>query len=337
MGDVISDAVQGKSTMNDAIKDLTGALWSASGHGVRVVMLPMLQLRQLKDITKTKFPQFAAAVRIVEEMVAYRGQKIKSAEDIVQEWGKLQSKSPDQSRLMSAIMIEATVRGRDPESGVPPGGTPDALDNAWNSLDQEFKNVYTKVRDFYADSVNEMVRTMKQRAAGLPKAERQAMIKKINEQFGPDKLKRPYFPLRRFGIHWLQVGKGPYKEFYMFESAVNRHLAAKQRERELRRGNAQQRKLADTVRTGSGISELFSQNMSATQAIKELEETLDAITGTDVAAVKDEIKDSMRQLVYLLLPQQSMRKMFINRRAVQGMSSDMLRVFAHSAVHSAYQ
>jgi hypothetical protein len=32
-----------------------------------------------------------------------------------------------------------------------------------------------------------------------------------------------------------------------------------------------------------------------------------------------------------------MRKMFINRKAIQGASSDMLRVFAHTAVHSAYQ
>jgi hypothetical protein len=32
-----------------------------------------------------------------------------------------------------------------------------------------------------------------------------------------------------------------------------------------------------------------------------------------------------------------MRKMFINRKAIQGASADMLRVFAHTAVHSAYQ
>ena len=37
------------------------------------------------------------------------------------------------------------------------------------------------------------------------------------------------------------------------------------------------------------------------------------------------------------LPQQSMRKMFINRRAVQGASSDMLRVFAETATRAAYQ
>ena len=53
--------------------------------------------------------------------------------------------------------------------------------------------------------------------------------------------------------------------------------------------------------------------------------------------LKKELNDSLNQLIYLLLPQQSMRKMFINRRAIQGASGDMLRVFAYTAVHSAYQ
>ena len=91
------------------------------------------------------------------------------------------------------------------------------------------------------------------------------------------------------------------------------------------------------MRMGNGISELYSQNIATTQVLRDLEKTVDNLTANDVAGVKAEIKDSLNQLVYLLLPQQSMRKMFINRRAVQGASSDMLRVFAHTAVHSAYQ
>jgi hypothetical protein len=61
------------------------------------------------------------------------------------------------------------------------------------------------------------------------------------------------------------------------------------------------------------------------------------ISATDVTDLKNQLEDSLNQLVYLLLPQQSMRKMFINRKAIQGASADMLRVFATSAVHSAYQ
>lgn len=335
--DVIADAARGRAPLDAALKDLAEALWSASGTGVRAVILPVLQLRQLKDLTRTKFPQITGAVDIVEKMVSYRGSKIKLAEDIVQKWSAAQSKKPKQSSLMSRIMMEATIRSRDPDKGVPSGATADALDNAWNSLDPEFKQIYREVRDFYADSVKEMVRVMKERTLGLPKAQRQEALRKINEQFGPGKLVAPYFPLRRFGNRWFQIGKGIDKEFYTFSNSIGRNLAFNKRRRQLLAGNARQRAAAETMRMGNGISELYSQNIATTQVLRDIESTIDSLTATDVPGVKAEIKDSLNQLIYILLPQQSMRKMFINRRAIQGASSDMLRVFAHTAVHSAYQ
>ena len=335
--DVVSDAATGRVSIGSALKDLSGALWDASGTGVRAVMLPVLQLRQLKDLTRNKFPQIGGAVNIVEKMVSYRGQRIKIAENVVQKWSALQSKYPKQSSLMGRIMLEATIRARDPDKGLAAGAAPDALDNAWNALRPEFQQLYREVRDFYATGVQEMIRTMKERALGLPKAERQAMIRKINEQFGPDKLIAPYFPLRRFGPNWFQVGKGDHKEFYTFSNAIQRSLAFNKRRRDLQNGNALQKAAADTMRMGNGISELYSQNIATTQVLRDVEDTLNSLTATDVAGVKAEIKDSLNQLIYLLLPQQSMRKMFINRKAIQGASGDMLRVFAHTAVHSAYQ
>lgn len=333
----ISNATKGRVPLGTALKDLTGALWSASGSGVRFLILPVLNLRQLKDLTRTKFPQLTGAVDIVEKMVAYRGQQIRVAEKIVQTWGPLQDKYPKQSSLMSRIMLEATIRARDPDAGVPAGGVPDALDNAYAALRPEFKQLYREVRDFFGAQVTEMVRTMKQRALGLPKAQRQEMIRKINDQFGPGKLVSPYFPLRRFGDNWFQIGKGPNKEFYTFSNSFSRNLSFNKRRRQLLAGNAQQKAAADTMRMGNGISELYSQNIATTQVLRDLEDTINSLTATDVAGIKSEIKDSLNQLVYMLLPQQSMRKMFINRRAVQGASSDMLRVFAQTSVRSAYQ
>ena len=140
--------------------------------------------------------------------------------------------------------------------------------------------------------------------------------------------------------------------------------------RELSKGNAQQRALAETIRKGNGLSELFSQNRTTSTIIQEVQNIVDSIGDTQLAptqeqynraeralrkelnrtptrdevlkrfekdATKKELKDSLNQMLYILLPQQSMRKMFINRKAIQGASSDMLRVFATSAVHSAYQ
>lgn len=337
ISDVVVAAATGRMSITDALKDVSGSMWSAGGWAVRAAMLPILPLRIMKDLTRTKFPQITGAVDIVEKMTTYRGNKLKIAEDIVQEWGPLQRQFPKQSTLMSRVMIEATVRSRDPDDGVPTGAAPDALDKAWDALRPEFKQLYRKTRDFYANSVAEMVREMKKRAMGLPKAERQAMIRKINDQFGPGKLVAPYFPLRRFGDFWMQVGKGNFKEFYSFESPVSRFLAFQKRKRALSNGNAQQKALVDTMRMGNGISELYSQNVATTQVLRDTQDLINGLTSTNAQDLKKELNDSLNQLIYLLLPQQSMRKMFINRRAIQGASGDMLRVFAHTAVHSAYQ
>ena len=96
--------------------------------------------------------------------------------------------------------------------------------------------------------------------------------------------------------------------------------------------------------------------MSTTKVVKDAQKLIDglgnsiednlkknpgAIPTQDVekyiAELKGEMKDALNQLLYITLPQVSMRKMFINRKSVQGASEDMLRVFATTAVHSAYQ
>lgn len=333
----IAEATAGRMTIGAAIGDLKDALWDASGYAARATVLPFLQLRQLSELTRTRFPQITAAIRIVSEMVSYRGKKIKIAEDIIQLWDTAQGLSPEQSKLMSRIMIEATIRGIDPDTAQATALNKPLAD-AWNALDPEFKTIYRKVRDFYADSVKEMVNDMKLKARAITDPiQRQKVLDKIDEQFGPDKLASPYFPLRRFGNFWFQIGSGNFKEFYTFENPVSRNLAFLARRRELENGNAQQRALAKTIFKGNGISELYGRNAATTQILRDVQDLIDGVTATDVAGLKSELNDSLNQLIYLMLPQQSMRKMFINRKAIQGASSDMLRVFAHTAVHSAYQ
>jgi hypothetical protein len=333
MTDVVEDAIKGHPSWS--AKTIMPSMWNTGTTHYRKFILGLANLRQIDDLTKTKFPQISAAVRIIEQMVASRLKKLNTAGEIINRWTKAQAKKPKQSELLGKVMLESTIRGIDPSDPKAVLNAP--LQAAWNGLDQEFKDIYVDVKKYYENSVNEMVREMKRRALGLPKAERQAIIKKIDSQFGPDKLTKPYFPLRRFGKYWFQVGKGNFKEFYEFESLLDRELSMRKRQEELSRGNAQQRALAETMRKGNGISELYSQNITTTQVLRDAQELIDNVTAITVSDAKKEMQDSLNQLIYLLLPQSSMRKMFINRKAIQGASGDMLRVFATSAVHSAYQ
>lgn len=336
-------------TKENAITDLKDVIWDVTGDTARKVVLPFLQLRQMKDMVRTKFPQLEGYVNVVEQMTSFRGNKIsgpvngdvnKSPEGITKRWAKAQAAKPAQSMLMGRLMIEVTSRGVEVDPMGPkydPSKVNKALADAWNILTPEFKEIYRDARNFYAQSVKDMVQAMKDKTIGLPAAERAKLLKEIDLQFGPDKLVTPYFPLRRFGDYWFQVGEGDFKEFYMFESAGERRRALNERRRELQNGNKQQKKLADTLFAGKGISEVYTHNANTTTVLGNVNKLVDQLTTADPVKLKGEIKDSINQLVYLLLPQQSMRKMFINRRSVQGASSDMLRVFAMTSVHSAYQ
>lgn len=338
---VLNDALKGRTPWGKAVGSLAPAIWNPINSKLRRAFLFSATLRQLADITRFKFPQLVTAINIVDKMTSFRLGKLGEAQMIAKDWLDAQNKKPAQSTLAGRIMLDATINGKDPDKG--PTGIA-KLDAAWASLDPEFQAIYRRVRDYFYNNLQEMIREMKKRVLKLPKAERQAAIRKINEQFAPDKLVFPYFPLRRFGEYWFQVGKGNFKEFYEFESEVTRELSRAARIRELKSGNAQQKALAETVDFGAGISELFSKNLASTQILKEVQDLIDSIvpptgaTSTKSAQdVRKELQDSLNQLIYIMLPQQSMRKMFINRKAVQGASSDMLRVFTDVAVHSAYQ
>lgn len=347
--DVIKDMIDGRMSwekVKDKSNELFSTLWSAEGGNVRKFTLGFLNLRQLADLTATKFPQLTSAIKVIEQMLSYRGAKLKRAESTTSKWIAAQRRDPQMSALMSRIMLEATMRGIDPDTAAV-GTLNKPLEIAWNGLDKNFKEIYREVRDFYADSVKDMVDTLKERAKahGTP-TEIAQRLKDIDAQFGPDKLSKPYFPLRRFGDHWFQVGTGNFKEYYTFESRSTRDLSMRKRRKELMAGNAQQQKAAETLYAGSGMSDLFA-SMSTTKVIQDAQKLIDNIgsglnlateTGASAAAkLKDEMKDTLNQLLYITLPQTSMRKMFINRKSIQGASEDMLRVFATTAVHSAYQ
>jgi hypothetical protein len=336
--DLYNAAIKGRMSWETAIKIAGPSMWNGKTGPFRRILLGVANLRQIDDLTKTKFPQLSGAIRIIEKMLAFRGNILTEAEDITKKWRIAKFKKPNQDRLLSRIMLEATIRGIDPDKP----GTKQlnaAMVQAWNRLDPEFKEIYREVRDFYKRSVTNMIREMKLAVSRSDKtlSEKKAALREIKDKFGPDKLIEPYFPLRRFGTFWFQVGERNFKEFYEFEDEQSRDIAMMSRISELENGNQQQRALVKSVKPGNGLSDLFGKNMSTTQAFKEVEKIINNVTATTIDDAKKEMKDSLNQLIYILLPQQSMRKMFINRKAIQGASSDMLRVFATSAVHSAYQ
>lgn len=360
----IGETFKAAMTSIPELSKLSNAVRRRGVYSLRNLELPMLGLRMLKEDVQQSNPYIGAAVKIIGQMSSYRGRIVNEADKIITKWAEMQLKKPAQSRLMSRIMLEATIQGIevdplgpgyiDPVTAKPDDKVaPQQLVDAWNKLLPEFQELYRTVRNYYTDLLKATIREMKLRvlSSGKTSAEKKDLIRKINKQFAEENFDRPYFPLRRFGEFWFQVTANGRSEFYTFDSHINRDLAYDRRFEELSRGNATQQQAAKDMRAGNSISQLYTDNKDIGGALKDVKELIDAISDTvttvqggqphttqkSADAIKEEIKGAVDQLVYILLPQQSMRKMFINRRAVQGASGDMLRVFAETSVRAAYQ
>lgn len=345
----------------DSLDKIRDKIWDPTMAFGRGIKLGAVELRHLSDMAGTKFPLIGGSVRIIEKMISHRGKIMTEAAAIAKDWMALQKKNVAKSKLLGRVMLEATLSGVE----VDPLNTKyyDAtkvdqrVKDAWNALGPEFQGIYRRVRDFYQKQMQDAIQIMRDRANQLVDPEqRQKMLDNIDRDFGPDKLIYPYFPLKRFGPYWFQVGPAQrgsnYKEFYTFESMGERNTALRQRKKELLAGNSAQRNLAEKhIELGDSVSELLTQMSDASNILKTVNELIGSLPDKfsdlqlqsqetiedTILDVQKELRDDINQLLYTLMPEQSMRKQMITRKQVQGASEDMLRVFASSATRIAYQ
>ena len=281
-------------------------------------------------------------------------------------------------------MIEATFARVDPD---PKGKGHDAkkLANttagkkaqaAWDALtsgpdaDTAVK-IYRDVREFYEKRMNEYIRVQldrlaqKEKAKDTPDADIKKMLKEKLDKIEEGIIK-PYFPIKRFGEFWLQIGKGANKIFMQFEDAAARNLqyqeevnriatqiyndnppsnkasaedkekrrleAIEEAKQELDRGNSfgadMNRKLADLEQLNA-IKDLVNSTTEKVQTSN--------LPGDKVEELRTNLVDGFEQYYLEMLPEQSIQKMFIHRKNVPGLSGDMLRAFAASRQRVAYQ
>lgn len=316
-------------------------------------MYKLLTLRMLKDIVGARLPQIGRAITVSEQMVSERGRIMRDGADILDKLEVLRKEKNGgkQIRLLGELQVQATMLEIDPDPKSKFHKPNKTLTDAWNTLSPKAQEIYQDMREFYTTQVDGMVDDMKARIdrnfPGNP-AKATQLKKEIDDEFGPSKRKGPYFPLRRFGQYWFQVGKGDDKEFYMFESINDRDFWMAERAKELvADGQAQteQEAIQDLISAGNSLREgedSLNNALANEPLMKKIEALVDDAAKTmttpnmQTKAV-DDLKDGLKQLQYLLLPSTNIRKAFIHRKGIAGASADVGRVFSTSVVNLAYQ
>ena len=296
-------------------------------------LLGGLTLRQLQDVVGPKVPKFKEFINSMESMLDDRNAILNKTRDIAKPWMEFQSKNKYKSKILNELMLDATRKGVDPDTN----NSDSTLNKAWKLIGEDGQKIYRDVRNFYRDQLAAHIKVLLDRkrdnllAKGftVDQAEASQEYKDLKEHFKKHAIE-PYFPLRRFGNYWLQIGKGKTKEFYMFESALERNI--------FKLKNLPRAKIyGKEVSAGNGTSKLISDNVQDFEFLSKLKELVGNETGNTRKELKDNIIDSIEQMYLQTLPDQSIRKMFMNREGVQGMSKDMLRAFTASAFRIAYQ
>ena len=186
----------------------------------------------------------------------------------------------------------------------------------------------------------------------------------------------PYFPLKRFGEYWFQVkqaGKKQPIEFYTFESAADRDAALETRLKELQEAGDPEitidAKFTDAGLEGNDVGNRLLTGMSSFDVssrlgenlkdvvngilenrkkqfqeagltdndIKDIENEKKKVQGMDINKVSEEINDAITQLTFMTLPENNIRKAFLQRRNIVGAGTDVARIFSGQAISFAYQ
>jgi len=196
----------------------------------------------------------------------------------------------------------------------------------WNQLSPEAQDIYKQFRDAYRQRSDAMEEALAQRIEdlsgdGVSEAQRRKLVQRMREQFESARLQGVYFPLQRFGQHYVSAEKDDTNTFMMFQTLNELDRAVK---------------------------DLKAKGWTITAQGKKGDKTSakDAPSGTFVADViqqlrqshvSDKVQDEIYQLYLEALPELSMRKHSIHRKGIPGFDPDAVRAFAYNMHHGSHQ
>jgi hypothetical protein len=268
----------------------------------------------------------------VQKMYTYRTQELQKVQDTAIPWIKM---SPEMQTKLADTMHHATEVQIDPD--LTNGKTGDAaLNRRWAALDDDAKEVYRKVRDFYKNKYKLYRALLMQRVNDVTTdpAERQMLMDSIKATYETGAKMEPYFPFMRYGEYWASIGEGDTKEFHMFESPGQRDLFLERRVKELNlRGDKRtfaEMMTDEDIRAGNDVETLREDAANASANLKQVFTTIDGMKSSG-ATEKSRLKDEIFQMHLLTLPEASFRNQFIHRKGTAGFSGDALRNFIEAS------
>ncbi len=244
---------------------------------------------------------------------------------------KMRSAGTADQRLRYSELLKALEQKRADEAVR--RGAQAGLASRYSALSKEAKDLYNRVRDEYGRQRKAMHKELSARIerAEMSETVRTAMSDKLRLAFESNEVRGPYFPLSRFGEHFVVfksvvAGKEVTEEFRMFET----------NEQALQYMN-DMKKQHPTWIPKKGVKD--DEQSSFQQVDPEYAQAVTGlITNADGIGRKEqfELADAVWQLYLQTLPEMSIRKQSIHRGKVKGWDEDAMRAYSSIALHHAH-
>jgi hypothetical protein len=214
----------------------------------------------------------------------------------------------------------------------------------------EGQRIYVMARDAYRDTfdlhqkllIDKITKANIPGSASKPNTPKGKLIAQITQTFQEAQQLGVYFPLMRYGNHWLRIGQGKSGEFYMFESAAARNNFARKRAEESGKTLEEMIESQD-YDVGDDLRDMRNDIVESSQMLKDIFKALedsakvDPTTGKAAITDVDAIKDQVYQMYLMTLPDRDIRRKFTHRQGKTGFSADVLRNFIVSQHTAANQ
>lgn len=290
------------------------------------IALQALTRRQIMEVYGKLLPQLSRYNHIVELMDADATETSVNADNIVNEWAKLE----DEQQL-AELMHEATLAKIDPAKPFVSGsGTSISkyaqLLKAYNALTPEAQAMYVKARDAYSKHYADVHQAIKERIlrSKLSNQKKTDLLKQMDDNFFAQS-KGVYFPLSRFGKYVVVV-----RDANGVVESVNR--AETLNEAEAVRIELQKQFPNSKV---SPVTKDKEFNASRDGVGRGFMSELFKEAGNLGLSAKDQadFEDTLSQLYLASMPDLSWAKHGIHRKGMAGFSQNARRAFAQNMLH----
>lgn len=299
--------------------------WDGLKHDESVDLQEIMSESTFYRIDPTKDFDIEVERAGLEKKVRSMGRKIGAKE------GQIKGRSGDSKVQLMAEIAQLKREYADAKSEIeqlPLQKTQHSiLKNALKRMTPEAQEVFVEVRDAYKaqfdKQVNELISRIDRNIADEGK--RKEMVGQVRERFKELSPKGAYFPLARFGDHFVIAKKG--ESDYMrlhFETEGEAVRAAKK----MRDDGWDVQRTTKTKTSESDVNDL-------TAFANDLVGVVDSKNGA--LRTGESIRDDIYQLMLQRMPEVSILKRSIHRKYVAGFSKDQKRAFAQTMFHGAYR